>query len=212
MSKIVIAFSIIFLLSAQTTAASKHPQLRYISLDAGLNMAGIRSSDRYDNHAKKFGPALRISGNYSFSDSRSIGASLAFERKGSVDPVHDIKTNLGYLTLPVYFKFVTGKDPRLFFVSGVYASKLLFAGRRGEHYIDGQLTAVNETVTHEFSSFDFGLTAGGGIMVKLYEDFDFLVSGNLSAGLVNIAKYSGQNPKNYTITISIGYIYYIGFR
>lgn len=212
MSKIVIALSIIFLLSAQNADAGKHPQFRYISLDTGLNMSGIRSSDRYDNHAKNFGPALRISGNYSFSDSRSVGASLAFERKGSVDPVHDIKTNLGYLTLPVYFKFVTGKDPRLFFVSGVYASKLLFAGRVGEHFIDGQRTTVNEAVTKEFRSFDLGLMAGGGIMVKLYEDFDFLVSGNFSAGVMNISAYSNRKPKNYNITLSIGYIYYIGFR
>lgn len=212
MSKIVIALSIIILFSAQHVAAGKHPQFRYISLDAGLNMAGIRSSDRYDSHAKNFGPALRISGNYSFSDFRSVGASLAFEYKGAVDPVHDIKTNLGYMTLPVYFKLVTGMDPRLFFVSGVYASKLLFAGRRGEQFIDGQRTVVNEKVTQEFRSFDFGLIAGGGIMVKLYEDFDFLVSGSLSAGLMNIAGNSGQRQKNYNITISVGYIYYIGFR
>lgn len=212
MSRAVIVLSIIILFSAQNADAGKHPQLRYISLDAGLNMAGIRSSDSYDNHLKNFGPALRISGNYSFSDSRSIGTALAFELKGAVDPIHDIKTTLGYLTLPVYFKFATGKDPRLFFASGVYVSKLLFAGRRGEHYIDGQRTDVNETVTKEFRSFDFGLTAGGGIMVKLYEDFDFLVSGNLSAGLINIAGYDGHKPKNYNITIRIGYIYYIGFR
>lgn len=212
MSKIVTVLSIIVLLSSQSVTARKHPQFRYVSLDAGLNMAGIRSSSQYDSHAKNFGTSFSLSGNYSFSDFMSIGASLSFEQKGAVDPVHDVKTNLDYLTLPVYMKFATGKDPRLFLISGAYVSGLIYAGRRGERFIDGQLTTVNEKVTPEFRSFDIGLTVGGGIMVKLYEDFDFKVSGSLSAGLINISGISGQRPKNYHINLSIGYIYYIGFR
>jgi hypothetical protein len=209
--KIIFALLAVCLLSF-STEAQKHPQLRYISLDAGVNMAGIRSSGNYDNHAKNYGVRLGLSGNYSLSNLISLGAALAFEQKGAADPVYDINTNLNYLALPVYIKLTAGRDPRLFLTTGVYVSTLLNANRRGERFISGQSNAINEKVTAEFNPLDIGLTAGGGIIVRLYDDFDFLISAGISSGLLNIADTPGHSPKNYHINISAGYIYYIGFR
>ena len=190
----------------------KHPQLRYIGIDAGFNMAGIRQASQYDRHEKNTGANINLSSNYSFSDSKSIGASLSFEQKGAVDHIYDVKTNLNYFTLPLYVKWVTGKEPRFFLTAGGYTALLVSANKRGEQLLDGQTVTVNENVSGNFRSFDYGLLIGTGMMVRLYDDFDFMVSMRGSAGLFKIEDQPGHRPKNYHVNISIGYIYYIGFR
>ncbi len=210
--KIIYALFSIVSLTFLQAEAQKHPQLQYISLDAGLNMAGIHSTGAFDNHNKNFGIRLCLSGNYSFNDYASLGAALSFEQKGAGDPVYDFNTNLNYITLPLYFKVRTGKDPQLFFTAGIYGSRLLSASRRGERFVGGQSEKVNEKVTSEFRPFDMGLAAGGGIMVKLYDNFDFMVSAGISRGLLKIDKLPDESAKNYIIGISAGYIWYIGFR
>ena len=193
--------------------AQKHPQLRYLGVDAGFNMAGIRSASQYDRHKKNFGANVNFSANYSFSDSKSVGASLSLEQKGATDPVYDLKTNMNYASLPVYLKLVTGKEPRFFFTGGLYAGWLINAKIRGEQLQDGKLVGVNENVSGDFRSFDYGLVASTGMMVRLYDDFDFIFSIRGSSGLLRITDHPpGPRPQNYSINVSIGYIYYIRFR
>ncbi len=205
------ALSLIFL-NCINVEGQKHPRFRYLYLDAGLNIAGVHSGSRFDRHKKNFGTNISLSGNYSFCETRSIGASLAFEQKGAVDNVFDINTNLNYLSLPIYFQWVTGKDPRLFITTGAYTAWLVNATRRGEYVDGGQTVKVNDNVTTDFRPLDFGLLFGFGMMVRLYDDFDFTVTFRGSAGLSNILIHATDNPKNYHFNISLGYIYYIGFR
>jgi hypothetical protein len=192
--------------------AQKHPQLRYLSADAGFNISGIRSAFHYDKHVKNFGANISIAGNYSFSDFKSAGVALSFEQKGASDNVHDVNTNLNYLSLPVYFKWAAGKDPVIFFTTGVYAGWLINANKRGELFVDGKTNRVSENITSGFRSLDGGLIIGTGIMVRLYDDFDFMITVRGSLGLLKIENFPGHNPKNYHINIGLGYIYYIGFR
>jgi hypothetical protein len=209
----VICTAILTFISAWTPAeAQKHPQFRYLSFDAGFNAAGIRSATGYDDHAKNFGIRSGISCNYSFNDSRSAGAAVVFDQKGAVDPVFGINTNLSYLTLPVFIKLISGKEPRMFLTAGAYVSTLMNATRRGERFIEGKSTRINEKVTDNFNRHDFGLTAGGGLMFRLYDDFDFMISAGYSAGLLSVEDIPGYNPKNHHLNISAGYIYYIGLR
>jgi hypothetical protein len=210
--KILFPALVLFLLAPLNAEAQKHTRLRFVGFDAGLNMAGIRSASAYDSYAKNFGIRSGVSANLSFSDSRSAGVALSFEQKGGVDPALNINTNLDYLTLPVFFHLKTRNDPSLFFTTGIYVSTLLNASRRGESFINGQTGIVRENATSEFRPVDFGLTAGGGIMVRLYADFDFMISAGLSAGLLNIEDIPGHRPRNYNISISAGYIYYMGYR
>lgn len=208
---------LLFLISAaflifEAASAQKHPQFRYISLDAGFNMAGIRSSGDYDKHQKNFGVNISLSGNYSFSELNSLGAGLIFDQKGAVDNVYDIHTNLNYLTLPVYSKWVIGKDPGMFITAGIYAAWLLNAGMRGEQVVNGQIIHIKENVTDNFRHFDAGLALSAGMMVRLYDDFDFLVTIRGTSGMLKIESSSGYRPRNYHINISLGYIYYIGNR
>jgi len=202
----------LILLNCTNAEGQKHPQFRYLSIDAGLNMAGVHSGSQFDRHKKNFGANIGLSGNYSFCETRSIGASLAFEQKGAVDNVFDINTNLNYLSLPLYIQWITGKDPRLFFITGAYTAWLINANRRGEYRDGGEPVYVNDNVSADFRPLDYGLVLGAGMMVRLYDDFDFTVAVRGSAGLSNIATRSGDNPKNYHFNISLGYIYYIGFR
>ncbi len=202
----------LILLNCVNAEGQKHPQFRYLSLDAGLNMAGVHSGSQFDRHKKNFGANIGLSGNYSFCETRSIGASLAFEQKGAVDNVFDINTNLNYLSLPIYFQWITGKDPRLFITTGAYTAWLVNATERGEYFDGGQTVKVNDNVSDDFRPLDYGLIIGAGMMVRLYDDFDFSVAFRGSAGLSDIATRSGNKPKNYHFSISLGYIYYIGFR
>ena len=208
---IFIAFSILILFNIES-ASQKHPQLQYISFDAGLNIAGVRSAMHYDKHEKNFGTNISLSGNYSLSDNRSVVASVSFSQKGAVDPVYPINTNLNYLTVPVSLRWVTGKDPKLFIFAGGYSALLIGANRRGEKFIDGQIVRVRESVSSDLRSFDYGVVFGTGMMVRLYDDFDFIINLNGSAGLARIENHFESKPQNYHFNISLGYVYYIGFR
>jgi hypothetical protein len=203
---------IIFQLLIIRLEAQKHPQFRYVSFEAGLNLSGISSSPQFDEHQKNAGFHAGVSGNYSFSDLKSIGASLVFERKGAVDRVHDINTNLNYISLPIYINWVTGKEPRIFFTTGIYVSRLISAQRRGEQNIDGQITSVKEKISDEFRPFDFGVNLGTGLMIRLYDDIDFKVKIGGTAGLMKISNMPGYSPRNYNFNISLGYIYFMGYR
>jgi hypothetical protein len=210
--KVVFIIAAVLIMVPPGARAQKHPQFRYIGLDAGMTMAGIRSSADYVSHARNFGARVALSGNYSLSSSKSAEAALVFEQKGAADPVFDITTNLNYLTLPVYFKLVAGNDPQLYITAGAYASRLINASRKGGRYVEGRPDIVNEKVTASFRSLDAGLMVGVGMMIRLYEDFDFIVSAGISGGFLKIDDLPGHKPRNYNISISVGYIYYIGYR
>ncbi len=210
--KVIFLIAAILILALPGAQAQKHSRFRYIGLDAGMTMAGIRSSADYVSHARNFGARAALSGNYSLSNTKSAETALVFEQKGGADPVFDIATNLNYLTLPVYFKMVAGDDPQLFITAGAYASRLISASRKGVGFAEGRPDTVNEKVTARFRPFDYGLMAGGGMMIRLYENFDFIVTSGVSVGLLKIDDLPGRNPRNYNINISAGYIYYIGIR
>jgi hypothetical protein len=211
--KVIYCLFLILLPGVPCLVAQKYPQFRYIGLDAGLTLSGIRSSDNYAGNLSNFGARTGLSGNYSFCVQNSVEAAIFFEQKGGNDPVHDITTNLNYLTLPVYYKLSSGKDPQLFVTAGAYISHLISASRKGMMFADGETVRVNENVTGRFRPFDAGLTAGAGMMVRLYDDFDFKVSVGIAGGLLRVFEdFTGNNPANLNIHISAGYIYYIGFR
>lgn len=192
--------------------AQKHPQFRYVSFEAGMNLSGISSSPQFDEHQKNAGFHAGVSGNYSFSDLKSICASVVFDRKGAVDRVHNINTNLNYVSLPLHMKWIIGKEPRLFFTTGIYVSRLISAQRRGEQNIDGQISAVDENITDEFRPFDIGINVGTGLMIRLYDDIDFMVNVGGVAGLLKISDIPEYSPRNFNLNLSLGYIYFIGHR
>jgi hypothetical protein len=202
----------IFLSVFSYSGAQKHPQLRYVSFDAGVNMSYFHPAGLYDLHQKNPGPHLAVSGDFSFSDSWSAGASLVFDRKGAVDPAHDINTNLNYLSLPVFMKWIAGKEPRFFLTTGFYSSWLLSAQIKGEQFINGQINRVNENATADFRSFDYGLILRGGMMTRLNDNLDFMVTVGGAAGLPDIANSPETSLRNYNLNLSLGYIYYIGYR
>jgi hypothetical protein len=207
--KAICCLFILLLHGAPCLLAQKYPQFRYIGLDAGLTLAGIRSADHYTGNLSNFGARTGLTGNYAFCARNSVEAAVVFEQKGGNDPIHDITTNLNYLTLPVYYKLSSGKDPQLFVAAGAYVSRQISASRKGVIFADGETVRVDENVAGRFRPFDAGLTAGAGMMVRLYDDFDFIVSAGVSGGLLKI---EGNDARNVNIEISVGYIYYIGFR
>lgn len=190
----------------------KHPQFSHIGAGAGVNLAGIRSGLEYGRYDKNIGVNLGIKANYSFSDLFSVGSEISFEQKGAVHETFDINTNLSYLSLPVYVQWTLKEEPRFFIHTGLYASYLLGATRKGEMRLNGQNITVNENVNDDFRPYDAGIIFGGGFMVELNWDFDFFVSVRSSAGLINISSNADSKPRNYHFGITAGYIYYIGFR
>jgi hypothetical protein len=211
--KVICCLFLILLPGVPGLLAQKYPQFRHIGLDAGMTLAGIRSTGHYTGNLSNFGARAGLSGNYSFCVRNSVETAIVFEQKGGNDPVYDITTNLNYLTLPVYYKLSSGKDPQLFITAGAYISRLISASRKGTMHANGEALRVNENVTSRFRPFDAGLSAGAGMMVRLYDDFDFIVSAGISRGLLRVFEdFPGDNPGNLNIHLSAGYIYYIGFR
>ncbi|TVR72175.1 MAG: PorT family protein [Marinilabiliales bacterium] len=201
------------ILATGTSWGQKHPQIRYIAFDAGINMAGISSSPEYQRHAGFLGASFRFTGNYSFDDAKSISTSLTFEQKGAPEFIHKINTNLNYLTVPVLYKFsTTGKYPRFHFNAGAYGAYLMNAQRRGALYNGDQQSRVSENITSEFRSLDYGILLGAGMMLRLYDDIDFMINIHGAMGIPMIKEISGSSPRNFNINISMGYVYYIGFR
>lgn len=192
--------------------SQKYAQFQTIGFQAGAGLYGIRDGEFYHEFDKNisfhFTPLL----NYALSEDFVISSGLGFELKGAPDARFNYNTRLNYIVLPVSGKYLFNKSPRFYVMAGIYGAYLLGATKKGEIRLGTVITSVNENVIEEYRRLDFGITAGLGYKIRLNFDLDFFAELKTNIGLLNIGKVDGFRPKNLGYTISIGYLYYIGFR
>lgn len=215
MQGIYIKFIIIILLfqvSGRNLFSQKHPQFQTIGIHAGGGLYGIRSGEFYDDFDKNISLHVAPLINYSLTDDIILCSGIGFELKGAPDKRFSYNTRLSYIVLPFYGKYLFNKAPRFYGLAGIYGGYLLGATKKGEIKIGPDITPVDENVISDFNRFDFGITAGAGYIIRLSLDLDFFVELKTNIGLLSIEKIEGFKPKNYGYSLSIGYLYYIGFR
>lgn len=201
-----------FQVSENLTFSQKHPQLQTIGIIAGTGLYGISGGERYDTYDKNVSFHITPLLNYSLSDQVLLCTGLGFELKGAPDKVYDYNTRLSYLIFPVYGKYLFNKSPRFYVLAGIYGGYLLGATQKGSMKLGPDETVINENVISDFKRIDLGITAGAGYMIRLNFDLDFFVELKTNIGVLNIGTIEGFKPKNYGYTLSLGYLYYIGFR
>lgn len=209
---IIFIFLLFFLISGKNIFSQKHPQLQTIGIYAGPGLYGINGGEFYDEYDKNISFHITPLVNFSLSDHVLLFTGLGFEMKGAPDKVFDYSTRLNYLILPVYGKYLFNKSPRFYALAGFYGGYLIGATKKGNMKLGPDETVINENVTSDFRKVDLGITAGAGYMLRLNFDLDFFVELKTNFGVLNIGTDEGFKQKNYGYTLSIGYLYYIGFR
>jgi hypothetical protein len=205
-------FILLFQISGRYGYSQKHPQLQTLGIKSGVGLYGIRSGEFYDDFDKNLSFHIAPVLNYSLSDDILICAGVGFELKGAPDSRYNYNTRLSYLVVPVYGKYLFNKTPRFYGLAGIYGGYLLTATRKGEIKLGPNVTPVDENVLSEFRKIDFGIIAGAGYMIRLNIDVDFFVELKANIGLADIEKSQSFRPRNNGYTLSLGYLYYIGFR
>jgi hypothetical protein len=209
---IIFILLLFFQFSEKYSFSQKHPQLQTIGINAGPGLYGITGVEFYDEYDKNISFHVTPLVNFSLSDRVLICTGLGYELKGAPDKIFDYNTRLSYLVLPVYGKYLFNKSPRFYALAGIYGGYLIGATKKGSMKLGPDETRINENVISDFRRMDLGLTAGAGYMIRLNFDLDFFVEVKTNIGVLNIGAVDGFKPKNYGYSLSLGYLYYIGFR
>lgn len=201
-----------FTMGGKILYSQKHPQLQTIGIKIGAGLYGIAGDGFYDEYDKNLSLHFLPLVNFSLADDIHICSALGFEMKGAPDGRFNYNTRLSYLVFPVYGKYLFNKNPRFYFLAGIYGGYLLSAKEKGEMKIGPEVTRLDRNVIEDFKPIDLGITAGAGYMIRLGFDVDFFVELKTNIGLLNISEIEGRKSRNYGYSLSVGYLYYIGFR
>ena len=202
-------------------------------LKGGVLLSTITGDEAIDQYAKKMGLQLGVTGAYYFHPMLSVRGELNYESKGGKFTNHDLKTNLHYATLPVYLKFNFTKDPEIYIYAGGYASYLIAAKTKGTYEIiigDDYITeSINEDILKNLNKFDAGMVVGAGVQGRFSRWLDIFLDLRYTKGFMNLDKGSSNlrynfnhepfwpeqdldKPKNKTLMLTAGFIYYLDPR
>lgn len=162
----------------------------------GLNFANI--SEKASNGATAGSYSMRTSillGGYAtimFNDNMGLQPELFYSGYGAKEsnPAGDITLKLGYLSLPVFFRYNFNEQWHL--LAGPQLGILMSAKA-----VQG---GNSQDVKSNVNSSDFGLTVGVGA------DFDKINVGvRYNAGFSNLSKSSNFTDKNNAFQLVVGY-------
>ncbi len=192
--------------------SQKHPQLQTIGIKAGGGLYGISGDGNYDDFDKNLSLHFLPLMNFSFSDDLHLCSGIGFEMKGAPNKIFNYNTRLSYFVIPAYGKYLFNKNPRFYVLAGIYGGYLLAAVEKGEMKIGPDVTPVDRNVLDDFRRLDLGVTAGAGYIIRLRFELDFFVELKTNIGVLDISSLDGIKYRNYGYSLSLGYLYYIGFR
>jgi len=183
----------------------------YIIPAAGVTVSWNSSGTKPGNYSGKFGPNVGMIFGYRLDKSVSIQTGIMFDRKGyalndsslyyhrfATDTRYvankvDTKIALDYLTVPLNFRFSSGKPVNFYVDFGAYAGFLVNAFCHGtairknadSYSYTIQKTIINDAVEGYYKSVDWGYKTGLG--------FQFPFRDNLKFDL-GISYYGSFNP------------------
>ncbi|MCC6691151.1 MAG: PorT family protein [Bacteroidia bacterium] len=216
------------LIAVLTTAAFGQQNKIDIGLVGSPSIIFLRGNDIIKQYHK---PAVGFSGGlffqYNFPKIFSIRTDIQFERKGSLvtgtiyytdnfGNVIDSEKwtdyfHFGYLTMPIIVRATIGKKIKYFFNTGLFSGYLI---KQTEIY--GATKYLSKKTTDNidnFKRFDFGATAGLGLIVPIKNKFSISLELCDNFGLYNVSKLAVINDgtvKTNSTNLLIGFAYKLG--
>ncbi|MCD6346146.1 MAG: PorT family protein [Bacteroidales bacterium] len=169
---------------------------QYISYGAklGLSFPGFQN-ERIAS--ERITPSFSLIGNINITHNFLIQMELGYELKGNKftnqawddsgtlieDSVFDVKTNLNYVTIPLFFKYHLGSANKFYGQIGGYYGYLV--GARFTGMQAGEMV-VKEPVTAGLARHDYGLLIGGGLETPVRSGLSMLIDVKYHYGLRNL--------------------------
>ena len=193
---VAVLFTAIFTVNAQTS---------YIIPKVGVAFSKAGGSDAKNDNESKFnagflgGAAFEIGVTETFA----IQPELLYIQKGGKSSKYDVKSYLGYIEIPVLFKFYAGP---VYFNAGPYVAFGLKEKDKGSG------ASVSQSFKDAgLNSTDAGLALGLGVAFEAGPG-KIVLDARYDHGLLKLPKESGTGDKifNRTIAISLGYAIPLG--
>jgi len=172
--------------------------------------------------SERITPAISLIGNFHITRSFVMQMEVGYELKGNKftyevwdaagQPIEDSsyieKTNMGYVTVPLFFKYNLGSSNKFYFQAGGYYGYLLHAGFSGEMNNE-MVSRVN--IKSGLSPHDYGLVIGGGLETPFRRGLSMLLDVKYNYGLKDLNTDSEilghSNPvKTKSFVMSMGII------
>jgi hypothetical protein len=142
--------------------------------------------------------AFGITGALNLSDNFLLQAELGYERKGNKlppeysedvdkwvrgDTTFFTKSNLDYLTIPVFAKVKIGRSNNFYFQAGGYFGYLMNAKLTGVRHGE---SITKEDILDGLSSTDYGIVAGAGLETPINRELSLLLDVKYNYGLKDL--------------------------
>ncbi len=212
----------LFVLVALLFATTGVLQAQYLSYGAklGLSFPGFQD-ERIAS--ERITPAVSFAGSVHLSRSFQIQLELGYELKGNKftyeiwdqtsgalieDSVYDVKTNLSYVTVPLFLKYNLGRSNKFYGQIGGYYGYLVSANYTGKRF-DEMLT--REPIRSGLAVHDYGLLIGGGLETPVRRGLSMLIDVKYHYGLKDLNTdpliIGHSNPvRNKSFVMSMGVI------
>ena len=172
-------------------------QAQYFSYGAklGLSFPGYQD-ERIAS--QRITPAFAISGAFNLSRNFLFQTELGYERKGNKlpneysedvdkwvqgDTTLFVKSNLDYLTVPLFAKVKIGKSNNFYLQAGGYFGYLIKAKMSGIKYGE---SVSKENILPGLSKSDYGIVLGAGLETPIRRELSLLLDIKYNYGLKDI--------------------------
>ncbi len=169
--------------------------------------------------------AFGLSGAFSLNRSILLQTELGYERKGNKftnqywdelgdlvdDSTYLVKTNLDYVTIPLFAKFNLGRSNKFYFQAGGYYAYLLRARFAGMKF--GEMLS-KDNILPGLARNDYGLVVGGGLETPIRRELSLLLDAKFNYGLKDLnmdPKVIGHSNiiRNKSFIMSMGIVFLI---
>ncbi len=194
---------------------------QYISYGAKLGL-GFPGFQDERIASQRITPTFGITGAINFNRSILFQTELGYERKGNKftnqywdefgdlvdDSTYLVKSNLDYVTIPLFAKFNMGRSNKFYFQAGGYYGYLLRARFAGMKF--GEMVS-KDNILPGLARNDYGLVFGGGLETPIRRELSLLLDVKFNLGMKNLNIDSNiighSNPiRNKSFIMSMGVV------
>ncbi|MEA1878621.1 MAG: porin family protein [Bacteroidota bacterium] len=160
----------------------------------GLSFPGFQDEEIA---SERITPAISLIGNFHITRSFVMQMELGYELKGNKftfeewddagviieESKYTEKTNMGYVTVPLLFKYNLGRSNKFYFQAGGFYGYLLNASFTG--MMNNELVSkVN--IKEGLSPHDYGMVVGGGLETPFRRGLSMLLDVKYHYGLIDL--------------------------
>ena len=147
--------------------------------------------------SQRITPTISFTGAFNLNKNFLFQTEVGFERKGNKftnnawdnlgviieDSTYEVKTNMDYITIPLFVKFNLGRSNKFYFQAGGYYGYLLGAKFSGVKF--GEVVE-KESIINGFSLHDYGVIIGGGLETPISREMSLLLDVKYNYGLKDL--------------------------